>query len=200
MANENIIGPEREENQQPPATPARRVLNQLFVAALTPFTAIHNQLQPQEVIIRDLERELNINHSDITSTPSDREPHIGASSGGNHNEDNEENEERTIGIAEINLVHHQEEVAEDNIDSTNDTNANEEDSEEEEDSDKEDLNEEEVESEEEDDSDSPEILFGAEDARKIDEESEDSDNEESEDSMSSSLNCQGTGTNGRQRS
>ena len=87
MANENIIGPEREENQQPPATPARRVLNQLFAAASTPFTTIPNQLQPQEVTIRELERELNINHSPsgITSTPSDREPCIGLSSGGNQN-------------------------------------------------------------------------------------------------------------------
>ena len=34
MATKNIIGPEREENQQPPATPTCRVLNQLFAAAV----------------------------------------------------------------------------------------------------------------------------------------------------------------------
>ena len=67
MATKNIISPEREENQQPPATPARRILNQLFTAVSTPFTAIRNQLQPQEVTIRELEAGLNINHS--TSTP-----------------------------------------------------------------------------------------------------------------------------------
>ena len=40
MANENIIGPELEENQQePPATPARRLLSQIFATASTPFTA-----------------------------------------------------------------------------------------------------------------------------------------------------------------
>ena len=43
-------------------------------------------------------------------------------------------------------------------------------------------------------------LFGAEDASEIDKESEASDDKESKDSMSSSLNCQGTGTNCRQRS
>ena len=78
MATENIIGPELEENQQPPATPARCILNQFFATASTPFTAIRNQLLSQDVIIRNLERELDINHSpapsDITSTPSDREP------------------------------------------------------------------------------------------------------------------------------
>ena len=85
MAIENIIGPELEENQQPPATPACRMFNQFFAAALTTFTAIRNQLQPQDVIIRDLERDLYINHSpsDITSTPSDCELHIGSSSEGN---------------------------------------------------------------------------------------------------------------------
>ena len=88
MAIKNIFGPERRENQEPPATPARRVLNQLFVAASTLFTAIRNQLKLQEVTIRELQAELNINHSpnDITSTPSDREPHIGSSSGGNQNQ------------------------------------------------------------------------------------------------------------------
>ena len=103
MATKNIIGPEREENQQPPATPTRCVLNQLFAAASTPFTAIRNQFQPQEVPIRELEAELEINHSpsDITSTPSDHKPHLGSSSGGN------QNEERTIEITEINLIHHQ---------------------------------------------------------------------------------------------
>ena len=83
---------------------------------------------------------MNINHSpsDITSTPSDREPHIGLSSRGN------QNEERTIEIAEINLIHHQEEAAEDGIDSADDTNANDNASDAEEESDEEDLNEEEA--------------------------------------------------------
>ena len=85
MANENIIGPKLEENQQPPATPARRILNQFFAAAATSFTIIHNQLLPQYVIICNLERKLDVNHSpsDIISTPSEPEPHIGLSSGGN---------------------------------------------------------------------------------------------------------------------
>ena len=129
MATKNIIGSEPEENQTPPATPAHIVLIQLFAAAPTPFTTIHNQLKQQEVTICELKSEVNINNSssDIISTPpSDREPHIGLSSGGNQNK---ENEERTIRIAEMNLNHHHEEVAEDNIDSANDTNANKEDSE-----------------------------------------------------------------------
>ena len=47
MVTENIIGPKREENQQPPpATPTRRVLNQIFLAASTPYNAIRNQIQP----------------------------------------------------------------------------------------------------------------------------------------------------------
>ena len=56
------------------------------------------------------------------------------------------------------------------------------------------------------DSDSSEILFGAADVSKIDEESEDidesedSDDKQGTDSMSSSLNRQGTSTNGRRRS
>ena len=165
MANTNIIGPELEENQQPPTTPARCILNQFFASASTPFTAICNQLLPQDVLIRYLERELDINHSpipsDITSTPSDREPHIGLSSGGHQNEENEDNEERPIGIAEIN-----EEASKDNIDSADDTNANEEEAESEEnnnsDSSEKDSSEE-AESEEENDSDlseaSSEILF-----------------------------------------
>ena len=94
MTTENIIRPEREDNQQPPVTPTRCVLNHIFAAALTSFTAICNQFQPQEVVIRDFEAELDINNSssDITITPSDREPHLGLSSGENHNEESEEDE------------------------------------------------------------------------------------------------------------
>ena len=104
MTTENISRPEREDNQQPPVTPTRCVLNHIFAAALTSFTAICNQFQPQEVVIRDFEAELDINNSssDITITPSDREPHLGLSSGENHNE------ERIIGINEINRIHQQE--------------------------------------------------------------------------------------------
>ena len=152
---------------------------------MTPFTAFRNQFQPQEVAIYELEAELDINHSpsDITSTPSDREPHLGLSSGGNLNK------ERTIEIAEISLIHHQEEAAEDNNNSANDANENASDS------DEEDSINGAEESEEEEESDSLEILF------EVDKESEDSDDkEESEDSMSSSLNHQGTGTGGRERS
>ena len=90
MATKNIIGPEREENQQPPlTTPTRCVLNQIFSTALTPYNAIHNQLQPQEVAICELKSELNINNSpsDITSTPSDRELHLGSSNRGNQNKE-----------------------------------------------------------------------------------------------------------------
>ena len=154
MANENIISPELEENQTSPATPARHILNQFFEAASTPFTAIHNQLLPQEVIFRDLERELDVNHSPsgITSTPSDHEPHIGSSSGGHQNG---ENEERHIRITEINLVHHQEEVSEDNIDSADDTNANKKEAECEEENDSD--SSEEAESEEKSDCDLSEI-------------------------------------------
>ena len=68
MATKNIIGPELEENQQePPATPACRIPSQILATASTPFTAIRNQLLPQDVIIRDLERELNINQSPAPS-------------------------------------------------------------------------------------------------------------------------------------
>ena len=157
MANENIIGPELEESQQPPVTSARCVLNQLFAAASTSFTTICNQPQPQEVILCDLELKLTINHSpsDTTSTHSDRELHISLSSGGNWNKIIEENVERTIGIAEINLVHHQEEVSETNIDSSNNINANDKGS----DSKEEDLNREETESEEKNNNDSSEFIW-----------------------------------------
>ena len=70
----------REENQEPPPTkPTCLVLNTFFLAAPIPFYAIYNQFQPQEVAIRELESELYINNdpSDIISTPSDREPHLG---------------------------------------------------------------------------------------------------------------------------
>ena len=108
MATKNIIGPEREENQQPPpATPTCRVLNHIFLVASTPYNIIHNQFQPQEVAICELESELNINNSpsDITSTPNDHEPHLGSSNGGNQNEER-------IEINEVNLIYHQEEEGE----------------------------------------------------------------------------------------
>ena len=67
-----------------------------------------------------LEAKFDINHSpnDITSTLSDREPCLGLSSRGN------QNKKRTIEIAEINLIHHQEAAAEDDIDSADDNNEN----------------------------------------------------------------------------
>ena len=82
MATKNIISPEREENQQPSATLTRCVLNQIFLAASIPYNAIRNQFKPKEVAIRELEAELDINHSpsDITSNPSDCEPHPGSTS------------------------------------------------------------------------------------------------------------------------
>ena len=85
MATKYIIGPEREENQQPPATPTRCAINQIFSIALTHYNAIRRQFQPYEVAIRELESELNINNSpsNITSTPNDHELHLGSSNGGN---------------------------------------------------------------------------------------------------------------------
>ena len=71
---------------------------------MTPYNAILNQSQPQEVAICELEAELDCNHSpsDITSTLIDCEDHLGSSSRGNQNEER-------IEINEINLIHHQEE-------------------------------------------------------------------------------------------
>ena len=167
MATKNSIGPELEENQQEPtATPACHLLSQIFATALTPFTAICNQLLPQDIIICNLERELDINqspaHIDITSTPSDREPRTGE---GDQNI-NKDNEERLRLIPEINLVHHQEE--DDN------TNENEEDVESEE-------------SEEENDRDQD----SSEEANSDSEEGNDSDDsEEGNDSDSSATSSE----------
>ena len=85
----NIIGPKLEENQQqqPPATPSRCALTQIFetvsVTVLVPFNALWRQIQPQEIIC-ELGIELNINKSpsDI-SNPSDSS--VGSSNRGNQN-------------------------------------------------------------------------------------------------------------------
>ena len=63
---------------------------------------------------------MDINHSliEITSTPSDREPHLGLSSRGN------QNKERTIEINKIYLIHHQEEEEEEEEDETEEDDIN----------------------------------------------------------------------------
>ena len=141
-----------------------------FAATSTPFTTIHNQFQPLELAIRELEAELDINHSpsDITSATSEYGPYVGSSSKGN------KNKKRTIEIAKINLIHHQKEAAKDDINSADD--ANEITSEDKEYSVKEDSNEAEEVNEEEEESASSETLFEEEVASEADKESEDSDN------------------------